>query len=145
MLYFYGLVSQQVTSENCYGNFVGWFSRDWCHNWRHHFFFFHGFADPILHSVIEKVPFWGHCWRKKQELGGARFINKACILSKCLLGTSGVMQVHSKLRSSKFIQMEEWCPQYINKSSGFSGLGAGLSPWSHKLCDYYNKLWNVQK
>ncbi len=36
------------------------------------------------------------------------FINKACsILYKCLLGTSGVIQVQSKLRLTKFIQMEE--------------------------------------
>jgi hypothetical protein len=50
--------------------------------------------------------------KKKQELGGTRFINKACILYKRLLGTSVVMQVQSKLRRSKFSQMEEWCPQY---------------------------------
>jgi hypothetical protein len=45
--------------------------------------------------------------KKKQELGGPRFIDKACSLCKRLLGTSGVMQVKSKLRASKFSEMEE--------------------------------------
>jgi hypothetical protein len=49
---------------------------------------------------------------KKRELGGTRLMNKACILHKRLLGTSGVMSVQSKLRCSKFNQMEEWCLQY---------------------------------
>jgi hypothetical protein len=75
----------------------------------------------------------GPLLKKKRELGGTRFINKACILYKRLLGTSGVIQVQSQRRRSKFSQIEEWCPQNINKSSWFSGLGAGLSPWSHRF------------
>ncbi len=51
--------------------------------------------------------FLGPLLKKKPKLGGTRFINKACILYKCLLGTSGVIHVQSKLRRSKFIQMEE--------------------------------------
>jgi hypothetical protein len=66
----------------------------------------------------------------KRELGGTMFLNKACTLYKGLLGMSGVLHVQSKLRCSKFSQMEDGCPQNINKSSWFSGLGAGLSPWS---------------
>ncbi len=65
-LYYYRFVSQQVTSENYYGNFLGWFSWDWCHNSRHRFFY--GFADHILHPVKEKEPFWGHCWIKNESL-----------------------------------------------------------------------------
>jgi hypothetical protein len=69
---------------------------------------FYGFADHILHPVREKAIFLGPQLKKKRELGGPRFINnKACILHKRLLGTSGVMQVQSKLRRSKFSQMEE--------------------------------------
>jgi hypothetical protein len=41
---------------------------------------FDGFAGHILHPVREKAPLWGHCLRKNGELGGPRFINKACIL-----------------------------------------------------------------
>ncbi len=59
--------------------------------------------------------------------------NNACIPYKRLLGTSGVMQVWSKLRRSKFSQIEKRCPQNINKSLWFSGLGPGLSPWSHRF------------
>ncbi len=92
---------------------------------------FYGFADHILHPVREKNAFLGSLWKIKRELGGTRFINKACMLYKRLLGTFGVMQVQSKLRRSKFSQMEEWCPQNINKFAWFSGLGAWLSPWSH--------------
>jgi hypothetical protein len=43
--------------------------------------------------------FLGHCWRI-WELGGTRFMNKACILYKRLLGTSGVLHVQSKLRGT---------------------------------------------
>jgi hypothetical protein len=64
--------------------------------------FFNGFADHILHPVRAKAPFWGPLLKKIQELGGPGFINKACSLCKCLLGTSGFMQVKSKLRGSKF-------------------------------------------
>ncbi len=49
----------------------------------------------------------------KRELGGTSFINMACILYKRLLGTSGVIQVQSKLRRSKFNKMGEGCPQYV--------------------------------
>ncbi len=45
--------------------------------------------------------------KKKQELGGRRFINKACSLCKRLLRMSGVMQVKPKLTVSKFSEMEE--------------------------------------
>ncbi len=68
---------------------------------------FYGFADHILHPVREKALFWRPLLKKKRELGGTRFINKACILYKRLLGMSGVLQVQSKLRRSKFRQMEE--------------------------------------
>ncbi len=54
----------------------------------------------------------GPLLKKKQELGGTRFIHKACILYKRLLGTSGVLRVHSKLRRSKFSQLAESCTQY---------------------------------
>jgi hypothetical protein len=100
-------------------------------------------------SIIRDIIFLWVCWshftsserervllgpllKKKWELGGTRFINKACILHKNLLGTSGVMQVQSKLRRSKFSQMEEWGPKY-EQVLLFSGLGVGLSPWSHGL------------
>jgi hypothetical protein len=69
--------------------------------------FFYGFADNILHPVREKTPFLEQLLKKKRELGGTRLINKACILNKRLLGTSGVLQVQSKLSCSKFSQMEE--------------------------------------
>ncbi len=85
--------------------------------------------------------FFGPQLKKKRELGGTRFINKACILYKRLLGTSGVIEVQSKLRRSKFIQMEEWCPQYINTSSWYSGLGAGLSPWSHGFTPCFIRIF----
>ncbi len=57
--------------------------------------------------------FLGLLLKNKHELDGTRFISKACILYKRLLGMSGVTQVQSKLRHSKFSQMEEWCPQYV--------------------------------
>jgi hypothetical protein len=50
--------------------------------------------------------------KKKQELGGTRFINKACKHYKLLLGASAVLQVQSKFRRSKFGQMDESCPKY---------------------------------
>jgi hypothetical protein len=50
---------------------------------------FYGFADHILHSVTETAPF-GATVEEKRELGGTRFIYKACILHKRLLGMSGV-------------------------------------------------------
>jgi hypothetical protein len=71
--------------------------------------FFYGSADHILHPVSEKAAkrLFGATVEEKQELGGTRFIYKACVLHKHLLGTSGVLQVQSKLRRSKFSQMEE--------------------------------------
>ncbi len=62
---------------------------------------FYGFADHLLHSVIgatveEKTRAWWHQVHKQ----GFHTL-------KSLLGTSGVIQVQSKLRGSKFIQMEE--------------------------------------
>jgi hypothetical protein len=77
-----------------------------------------------IHAIIGGIIFLWVCWshftsseresaflgpllKKKQELGGPRFINNACSLRKRLLGASGVMQVKSKLRGSKFSQMEE--------------------------------------
>ncbi len=89
---------------------------------------FYGFADHVLHPVRDKTPFWSHCCSKTRELGGPRFINKACILYKRLLGTCGVMQVQSKLRRSKFSQMNEQYALHMYKSTWFSCLGAGHSP-----------------
>jgi hypothetical protein len=40
----------------------------------------------------------GATFEEKRKLGGTRFINQACTLYKRLLGTSGVLQVQSKLR-----------------------------------------------
>ncbi len=127
MLDFYRFVSQQVTSEKIVlGTLLDDFLEIDAIIWG---IVFYGFADHILHPVREKA-FLSHWWRKKQELGGHRFIKKACSLCKCLLGTFGMMKVMSKLRGSKFSQMEEWCPQYV-WVLWFSGLGAGLSHWSH--------------
>jgi hypothetical protein len=56
----------------------------------------------FISSEREKA-FLGPLLKKKRELGGTMFINKACILYKRLLG----MQVQSKVRHSKFSQMEE--------------------------------------
>jgi hypothetical protein len=61
--------------------------------------FLYGFPDHILHPVREKTPFLGPLLKKKRELGGTRFINKACILYKRLLGTSGMVQVQSKVKT----------------------------------------------
>jgi hypothetical protein len=41
-------------------------------------------------SSERESAFLGPLLKKKQELGGPRFINKACSLCKRLLGTSGV-------------------------------------------------------
>jgi hypothetical protein len=73
------------------------------------FFYEFAVADHISLPVREKERFFfGPLLKKKQELGGtSRFINKACILYKRLLGTPGVLQVQAKLRCSKFRQMEE--------------------------------------
>jgi hypothetical protein len=66
--------------------------------------FFYWFADHILHPVKE---------RESARLFGATAEEKTrawwhqVLLYKCRLGTSGVMQVQSKLRHSKFSQMEE--------------------------------------
>jgi hypothetical protein len=81
----------------------------------------------------ERKRLFGATVEENWEPGGPRFINKACIPNKRLLRTSGVMQVQSKVRHSTFSQMEEWCPQNINKSLWFSGLGVGLSPCSHRF------------
>jgi hypothetical protein len=67
---------------------------------------FYGFADHILHLVREST-FSGPLLKKKRELGGTRFINEACTPYKRVLGTSGVMQVQSKIRGSKFRQMNK--------------------------------------
>ncbi len=56
---------------------------------------------------LERKRLFGATVEEIQELGDTGFINKACILYKCLLGTSGVLQVQSKLRCSKLSQMEE--------------------------------------
>jgi hypothetical protein len=65
-------------------------------------------ADHISLTVKEKGRFFfGPLLKKKQELGGTGFINKACILYKRLLGTFAVLKVQSKFRRSKFSQMEE--------------------------------------
>jgi hypothetical protein len=74
--------------------------------------FFMGFYGFLITFYIQREQkaesaFLGPLLKKNQELGGPRFINKACSLCKRLLGTSGVMQVKSKLRGSKFSQMEE--------------------------------------
>ncbi len=61
------------------------------------------FADHILHLVRKRL--FVATVEEKPELGGTRFINMTCILSKRLLGMSGLLQVHSKLRFSKFSQM----------------------------------------
>ncbi len=124
-LNYYGFVSQQVTSkklswELCWIIFLRLI--------RHQFFM-------SLLITFHIQSFLGPLLKKKRELDGTRFINKACILYKRLLGTSGVLQVQSKLRRRKFRQLEE-CPHYINKSLWFSGLGAGLSPWSHRSNPY---------
>jgi hypothetical protein len=58
-------------------------------------------------SSERESAFLGPLLKKNRELGGPRFINEACILYTRLLGTSGVMQVQSKLRRSKLRQMEE--------------------------------------
>jgi hypothetical protein len=131
MVYYYRFVSQQVTSEKkYYWNFDGWFSWDWCHNWRHHF----------LMSLLIKFAFSGRDstflgppLKKKWELCGTRFI----------LGTSGVIQVQPKLRRSKFIHIEEWCPQYSNKPLRFSGLGTGFLPWSHRFNSCYIQFFST--
>jgi hypothetical protein len=83
----YGSLSHNVTSENNHGNFVGWFFLDWCHNWRHHFLWvcWSHFTFSDRDST-----FFGPLLKKKRELPGTRFINKACIIYKRLLGTSGV-------------------------------------------------------
>ncbi len=94
------------------------------------FFYEFAVAAHISLTVREKGRFWGHCLGKKQELGGTRFINKACILYKCLLGTSVVLQVQSKSRHKSSAKWKNHALN-INKSLWFSGLGAGLSPWSH--------------
>jgi hypothetical protein len=67
---------------------------------------FYGFADHI-YIQSQRHHLFLVTAEEKQDLGGTRFINKACILYKRLLGTSGVLQVQSALRRSKFIQMEE--------------------------------------
>jgi hypothetical protein len=79
------------------------------------FFSYFAVADHISLTVREKGSrkgVFGPLLKKKQELGGARFINKACKIDKRLLGTFAVLQVQSKFRRSKFSQMEESCPQY---------------------------------
>jgi hypothetical protein len=60
----------------------------------------------------ERKRLFGSTVEEKQEIGGASFINQACLLYERLLGMSGVLQVQQKLRRSKFSQMEEWCPQF---------------------------------
>jgi hypothetical protein len=47
----------------------------------------------------------GPLLKKRRELGGTWFINKACILYKRLLGKSAVLQVQLKLRLSQFSQI----------------------------------------
>jgi hypothetical protein len=65
LLYYYGFVSHNVTSENNYGNFVGWFFLDWCHNWRHHFFM--GLLITFYIQWQRQHLVWGHCWRKNES------------------------------------------------------------------------------
>jgi hypothetical protein len=108
MLYFYGFVSQQVTSEKSLCEPCWMIYRDCQIDGIIRGIIFYGFADHILHPVrARESSFLGPLLKKKQELGGPMFINRACSLYKRLLGTSGVMHVKSKLRGSKFSQMEE--------------------------------------
>jgi hypothetical protein len=64
--------------------------------------FFMGLQITFCHftSSERESAFLEPLLKKKQELGGPRFINKVCSLCKRLLGTSGMMQVKSKLRGS---------------------------------------------
>ncbi len=59
MLYLYGFVSQQVTSEIF---FTGTLLDDFLEiDAIIGSIIFYGFADHILHPVREEAPFWGHC------------------------------------------------------------------------------------
>jgi hypothetical protein len=70
-------------------------------------FFFYGFTDHILHPVREKVPFWGTVEEKPKAWWPQVHKQGLHTSQKRRLGTTGVMQVQSKLRLSMFSQMEE--------------------------------------
>ncbi len=90
-------------------------------------------------TVEEKTRAW---WHQVHKQGFTNFYKLYKLLYKFLLGTSGVIQVQSKLRHSKFIQMEELCPQYINKSSWFSGWSFTLKSQVPSLLHPYFFLLN---
>jgi hypothetical protein len=67
-----------------------------------------GLLITLFTASERESAFLGPPLKKKEELCGTRFIKKkAYILYKRLLGTSGVLPVQSKLRHSKFSQIEE--------------------------------------
>jgi hypothetical protein len=73
---------------------------------------------------------FGPILKKKQELAGVtRFINKASILYRRLLGTSAVLQVQSKFRRSELMQSNgKIMPSISTGPGGLVDQGAGLLP-----------------
>jgi hypothetical protein len=87
------------------------------------------FQQGFTHSKKERAFFFESLLKKKQEFGATRFIYKACILYKCLLGMSAVLQVHFS-QNSVVARSAKWKNHSLNISMSlwFSALGAGLSP-----------------
>jgi hypothetical protein len=91
----------------------------------HVFFDEFAVANHIPLTVRKRGRFWPPL-KKKQELGGSRFINRLAYFTNICLGR---LECCKFSQNSDVASSAKWKHALIlNKSLWFSGLGAGLSP-----------------